>query len=200
MKKLVIGAVMAAGMAFNAQAQIVDAIAQDTTTVAASADVAPYDKFVRGSDFNISYNSDSKVLGLSFMGDLNDYLYMGYGMAADIKGFDSFSFGLYLGLGKRYRLGKYLLLQGKIGPYAGMLNYTEKVYNKKTGKVNDKDKYEFAYGANASLAAGIKLWDTKKGNTTFLTVGYYLDAYEFKTEDLFKKGGSWGIGFTTTFK
>lgn len=154
--------------------------------------------FVKGSDLYVSYSSDSKVFGLSFLTDLNQYLYMGLGFAADIDGFDTYNSALYFGVGKRYRIGKYLLVQGKIGPYAGLLGYTAYEYDKK-GRKSEKEKMKFAYGVNANIAAGVRLWDTKKGNSVFLTAGYYLDAYEFKTKDLFKNG-SWGIGFTTILK
>ena len=107
---------------------------------------------------------------------------MGLNFAADIDGFDTYQSILGLGLSKRYQIGDNLLIQGKIGPYAGY------------GSINEKDK--FIYGANGSISAGVKLWDTKKGNSTFITVGYYIDAYEFETTDMFKNG-SWAIGFTT---
>lgn len=57
-------------------------------------------------------------------------------------------------------------------------------------------KFIFTYGANVSICAGLKLWNTKKGNSTFVTVGYYMTAPEFKTDNM-GDNGSWGIGFTT---
>lgn len=199
MKKILIVATIAATLSVTANAQFATTGNQETPEAPTVTPVNDYkNSFVKGSDLNVSYSSDAKALGLSFMADLNQYLYMGVGFSADLDGFDSYSSVLYLGVGKRYRIGKYLLVQGKIGPYAGLLGYTAYEYDKK-GHKSEKDKMKFAYGANANIAAGVRLWDTKKGNSVFLTAGYYLDAYEFKTKNLFKNG-SWGIGFTTVLK
>lgn len=138
--------------------------------------------FVKGTDFMASYSSKTKILGLTFNNDFNKYLYMGLSVNADIDGFDIYATFFNLGLSKRYQIGNNLLVQGKIGPYIGY------------GSVYEDDK--FYYGANGSVSFGVKLWDTKKGNSTFITLGYYIDAYEFETTDLIKNG-SWGIGFTT---
>ncbi|MCI7580691.1 MAG: hypothetical protein MST01_10745 [Prevotella sp.] len=184
MKKLLVSASFAifACLGMNAQTVITNNYESPISSLNETKSNDNANSFVKGTDLNLSYNGDSKIAGLSFMSDLNDFLYMGLHFAADVDGFDTYQSIFSLGLSKRYQIGESLLIQGKIGPYAGY------------GSINKEDK--FIYGANANLAVGVKLWETKKGNSTFITVGYYLDAYEFKTTDLFKNG-SWGIGFTT---
>ena len=184
MKKLLVSASFAifACLGMNAQTVITNNYESPISSLNETKSNDNANSFVKGTDLNVSYSSEAKLLGLSFASDLNDFLYMSLNFAADIDGFDTYQSIFSLGLSKRYQIGDNLLIQGKIGPYAGY------------GSINEKDK--FLYGANGSISAGVKLWDTKKGNSTFITVGYYIDAYEFKTTDLFKYG-SWGIGFTT---
>ena len=94
------------------------------------------------------------------------------------------------------------LIQGMIYPYVGyssisyeVESYTDKGYK----KTETKDDSEIAWGAAANLSIGLKLWDTQKGNSTFLTLGYYISAPELETKNMFDNG-SWGIGFTTILK
>lgn len=115
----------------------------------------------------------------------------------------SYSITLGFGLKKRVVINDFLLVQGKIGPYIGYWGYEVEEFDKldRNGnpKYEKKNKWEITYGANASVSVGIKLWDTKKGNTTFLTVGYYISAPEFETKNMIDNG-SWGLGFTTILK
>ena len=101
---------------------------------------------------------------------------------------------MFLGLGKRYLLGNSFLLQGKLGVYGGYMSYEVPTVNDK-GKLTKKDKDEFIYGAEANVAAGLKLWTTKKGTRGFITVGYYMSAPKFKTENM-GDNGAWGFGIT----
>lgn len=197
MKKIILTAVAAMALFATANAQTVISNNYDSPISSANPQTSNENSFVKGTDINVSYNSDSKIAGISWLTDVSDCVYMGLGAAADIDGFDTMSMNFGLGLGKRYLIGSSFLVQGKIGPYAGWTSYTVQEFNDK-GKTVEKDKNKFNYGADASIAAGIKLWDTKKGNSTFITVGYYLNSNEFDTKDLFKNG-SWGIGFTTVF-
>lgn len=196
MKKATVMAVIAAALSVSANAQTVITNNYDSPISSVNPQTDNSDSFVMGNDINVSYNSDSKIAGFSFIGNVSNSVYWGLNISADIDGFDTYSSAFQLGVGKRYLIGESFLVQGKIGPYAGYTSYKESQYDNSNGKVTEKDKGKFLYGANAGIAAGIKLWNTKKGNSTFLTVGYYLNAMEFKTVDLFKNG-SWGIGFTT---
>lgn len=184
MKKLLVSAAFAifASLGMNAQTVITNNYESPISALNETKSNDNANSFVKGTDLNVSYSSDAKLLGLTFASDIDDITYMGLSFSADIDGFDTYSSIFNLGLSKRYQIGESLLIQGKIGPYIGY------------GSVFEEDK--FYYGANGSISAGVKLWDTKKGNSTFITVGYYLDAYEFDTTDMFKNG-CWGIGFTT---
>lgn len=89
------------------------------------------------------------------------------------------------------------LIQGKLYPYIG-LSQSNTPKNIEIGQ-EAEDKTEFTYGASADVSVGIKLWNTGKGNSTFLHVGYVIMASEFKTRDMIK-GGCLMIGLTTVIK
>lgn len=151
--------------------------------------------FVQGSDIGITFNTDAKVYGVKLLYDVSDLIYTGVGFLLGTGDYSSYSTNFYLGVGKRYLIGKSILLQGKIGGYAGYYSYEQAEYDYGKNKTTKKDKSEFMYGAEANISAGLKLWTSKKGTSGFITVGYYMSAPKFKTDNM-GDNGSWGIGIT----
>ena len=149
---------------------------------------------VQGWDLGLSYSSSSKTAGLTITSDLNDFSYSSLGASMCFGDNTASTFTWGLGLGKRYLIEDAFLIQAKIGGYIGgnYYSYDEVDYN---GKKKSKDKFEFTYGANANIAVGIKVATSKKGTSTFLTVGYYMSAPKFKTDNMVKNG-SWLLGLT----
>lgn len=146
-------------------------------------------------DFYGSWNKDSEILGLGFGGSNSggsSYWEMGVGIGlGDIDWFSyAFGFGLQHSI-----IGENFLLQIKAYPYIGINNFKEATYDSKTGKMSEDDKLEFAYGAQARLEAGLKLYETKKKNRVFLKVGYGISAPEFETKNMFDNG-DWYVGLT----
>ena len=123
MKKLLVSASFAifACLGMNAQTVITNNYESPISSLNETKSNDNANSFVKGTDLNVSYSSEAKLLGLSFASDLNDFLYMSLNFAADIDGFDTYQSILGLGLSKRYQIGDNLLIQGKIGPYAGYM-------------------------------------------------------------------------------
>lgn len=201
MKKIVM-AVCAFGLALGcakAQKVLTDNVDGTQQTTATTSD----DSSAEGSDFRVEYNSDYKLFGIGASHDLNKNMYIGLDASYGFDDLSSSSLIGNIGLKKRYVFNNSFLIQGKIGPYAGWYSYetiqfngVDKYGNAKNSK---KTENEFTWGVNASIAGGIRLWNTPKGNSTFLTIGYYINARELKTEKVIENG-SWGLGFTTIFK
>ena len=113
----------------------------------------------------------------------------------------SFSFGY--GWGSKWRSGP-LLLQASLYPYAGYYSYSYDNVEIKTdtnGRIKTnkkrKTKDEFTYGVQANMGIGIHVHTGKNyGGKTYLTVGYYMAAPKFETENMVKNG-SWMVGITT---
>ncbi|MBQ8191097.1 MAG: hypothetical protein IJZ45_04970 [Bacteroidaceae bacterium] len=170
------------------------------STNSVPTNTTPQKTVFKGSDIGVSYNSDSEVVGLSFGNDLGESGYMKYGFNVGFGDIDLYSGTLGIGLKKRYVMNDVFLIQGMIYPYIGYGSTSYKILdsysNYGTPIYETKTNNDFLYGAAANLSIGLKLWNTKKGNSTFLTLGYYISAPEFKTENMFDNG-SWGIGFTT---
>ena len=147
------------------------------------------------TDYYGSWNKDTEILGLGFgsnLGNSSGYMEMGFHIGLGDIDWTSYAFGL----GLQHRIvGENFLLQIKAFPYIGFNNFKEAKYNSKTGKMSEDDKFEFAYGAQARLEAGLKLYETKKKNRVFLTVGYGISAPEFETENMFDNG-DWYVGIT----
>lgn len=167
-----------------------------------STQVASEKTEFQGTDLGINIDTDADVYGVSFGGDQDKHGYMTFGMKMGFGDVSIYSFTFGYGLKKRYVMNDSFLIQGMIYPYAGyslmsyeVVSYTDKGYK----KTETKDDSEFAWGAAANLSIGLKLWNTKKGNSTFLTLGYYISAPELETKNLIDNG-SWGIGFTTILK
>lgn len=151
----------------------------------------------RGDDFGVGWNSDSKLLGLSFgfddkKSELHYFVGANYGLG-DIN-----LFGLTVGAGfsKRY-VNNGFLIQGKIYPYMGFsyMSYDKVDYYNKYGSPVYKTAWDgnMTYGLSANISIGMELW-----SSNYLTIGYYVSAPEFKFAHLFD-GGSWALGLTTIF-
>lgn len=146
-------------------------------------------------DFYGSWNKDSEILGIGWGWNSGKSGYWEMGFGYGLGDIDWLSFALGYGLQHRI-IGENFLLQIKAFPYIGINNFKEAKYNSETGKTSEDDKFEFAYGAQARLEAGIKLYETKKSKERlFLTVGYGISAPEFETKNMFDNG-DWYVGLT----
>lgn len=153
-----------------------------------------------GSSFSFLYQSDAKLYGLQM--ELGTNLFcLTSSIISDLKfgGKETSSAMAWLGAGVRRKLvfGDNFLIQGKLYPYIGLSkSITPK--NIETGQ-EAKDETKFTYGASADISLGLKLYNTSKGNSTFLHVGYAIIASEFETKGMFK-GGCIMVGLTTILK
>lgn len=153
-----------------------------------------------GSSFSFLYQSDDKLYGLQM--ELGTKLFcLTTTLISNLKfrGKETSSTTALLGAGVRRKLvfGDNFLIQGKLYPYIGIVG-SNTPKNIETDQ-EAKDKTEFTYGASADISLGLKLWNTSKGNSTFLHVGYDIIASEFKTKGLFKSGCIM-VGLTTVLK
>ncbi len=112
-----------------------------------------------------------------------DHANFSYGMKSN-----SWTFGA--GWNIRKVIKNCFLIQGRLFPYAGVLK--TKFEDEELGNSS-----EFTYGARANAQIGFKIYDAKDEvkHKAFLTIGYRIDAPEFKTKDMFKNGW-WGIGIS----
>lgn len=155
--------------------------------------------YTRNSKFfmDFLYQSESKVYGLNFGTDIGKYLLATMMFNSNLKfgSQDISTSSVVIGVGakQRFVFNDMFLLQIEIYPYIGLSYYGQQ---KIVGVMEAEDKTEFEYGAIGDIGAGLKLWTTPKGNSTFLTVGYMVSAGRFKTEGMFKYG-SLKIGITT---
>lgn len=95
---------------------------------------------------------------------------------------------LSLGYGLHYRsVGDSFLFLGYVYPYLGC-SY---LYN----KLEDKSKLDFDYGASGGAKVGYNVYTSAKGSKHYVTIGYGVNASQFKTKDLFKNG-AWQLGLT----
>ncbi len=145
-------------------------------------------------DYYGSWNKDTEILGLGLGFNLGKNGYMDMGLNLGLGDIDWYSYRAGIGLQHRF-VSEQFLFQVKAFPYIGFNDFKEAKYNSKTGKVTEDDKFEFTYGAQARLEAGIKLFETKKKNDFFLVVGYGIAAPEFETENMFDNG-DWYVGIT----
>lgn len=153
-----------------------------------------------GSSFSFLYQSDAKLYGLQM--ELGTNLFcLTASIISDLKfgGKETSSAMAWLGAGVRRKLvfGDNFLIQGKLYPYIG-LSQSNTPKNIETGQ-EAKDETKFTYGASADISLGLKLYNTSKGNSTFLHVGYAIIASEFETKGMFK-GGCIMVGLTTILK
>lgn len=198
MKKLFLMiAVLVFGIGANAQVVSTDynSVITDENPVEAKSegDVTSY------SDINASYSSKTKTLSWNIgQGAANSLLYWKLGFSYCFDDLSSYCGIFGLGIHKRAILNDLFIVQGVLYPYAGMQSYATYEYNSSTGNASKKNKDKFTYGAAANIAAGIKLWTTKKGTRGFLTIGYYVNAFEFETEGMFDNG-EWALGITLAY-
>ena len=153
-----------------------------------------------GSSFSFLYQSDAKLYGLQM--ELGTNLFcLSTSIISNLKfgGKATSASTAWMGGGVRRKLviADNFLIQGKLYPYIG-LSQSNTPKNIEIGQ-EAEDKTEFTYGASADLSVGIKLWNTGKGNSTFLHIGYVIMASEFKTRDMIK-GGCLMVGLTTVIK
>lgn len=172
----------------------------DTTIVKkAATDSTNKENSDNPSDVIFSYNKDAKAFGINIGADTGKFIHFRFGMNFGFGDSNPMSFLLGFGLQKRFTSENFLL-QGMLYPYIGYSQYEYKVQDGTTKngspKMKDKKKREFTYGAAANICVGIKVYTSKKSGTrTFLAVGYYIAAPEFKTDNMFKNG-SWCLGLT----
>lgn len=126
-----------------------------------------------GSSFSFLYQSDAKLYGLQM--ELGTNLFcLSTSIISNLKfGRKATSASTaWMGGGVRRKLviADNFLIQGKLYPYIG-LSQSNTPKNIEIGQ-EAEDKTEFTYGASADVSVGIKLWNTGKGNSTFLHVGY----------------------------
>ena len=153
-----------------------------------------------GSSFSFLYQSDAKLYGLQL--ELGTNLFcLSTSIISNLKfgGKATSASTAWMGGGVRRKLviADNFLIQGKLYPYIG-LSQSNTPKNIEIGQ-EAEDKTEFTYGASADVSVGIKLWNTGKGNSTFLHVGYVIMASEYKTRDMIK-GGCLMVGLTTVIK
>lgn len=149
-----------------------------------------------GSDYLLVLRPKDKYYGFHYGGQMSQYIYMAFDAGAGFTKYNStatITFGL--GLGSKYRFGP-ILLQGSLYPYIGGYSYE---VPKDVDPTKTKMKQKVAYGAQANLGAGYNIHTgKKKGGKTYLTVGYYMNAFEFETDGMVKNG-TWMVGLTTDF-
>jgi hypothetical protein len=148
-----------------------------------------------GTDYLFLLRPKDKVYGIHIGFLNNKYMYCGFdgiGSWAD-HGSDITVIGI--GWGSKYKQGP-LLFQGNIYPYAGLMCYQDSSMDS-NNKEKWKTKWKFTYGLQASLGFGFNIYTSKKSNNhTYLTIGYYMGAAEFKTDGMVKNG-NWVVGLTT---
>lgn len=205
MKKLLLSTFFVLSFGFNVVAQTEVSNNTESSETLANGNVSGNNSgyiSVKGTDISIDYNSDSEIFGMGVISDVSKSGYWGLNWSMGFGDLLSYSITMPFGLKQRYVFNDVFLVHGKIGPYLGYGYYETEEYKgtDKWGnaKMETKENHEFAYGANASLAVGLKLWTNKKGESNFLTIGYYISAPEFKTENMFDNG-SWGLSFTIVF-
>ena len=143
-----------------------------------------------GVDNYFVYQPDAKVYGLDVSMDMYKYFFWGMSFYSNLKfgeGQLSGQVNINLGVKKRIVLNKNLMLIGKLYPYIGWCS------------IPNNDDTEFTYGAQAMLGAGVRLFDTSKGKSVFLSGGYSVVAGEFKTQGMFDCG-YWMLGITFVSK
>ena len=157
-------------------------------------------EYGEGSSFSFLYQSDAKLYGLQMEMGTNLFCVTA-SIISNLKfgGKDTSASTAWMGAGIRRKLvfADNFLIQGKLYPYIG-LSQSNTPKNIEIGQ-EAKDKTEFTYGASADVSVGLKLWNTAKGNSTFLHVGYAIMASEFETKGMFK-GGCIMVGLTTIIK
>lgn len=154
----------------------------------------------KGGDVNFLYQSEGELYGIEAGTNINSYLAWTLGAYSNLK-FDSDEYSLcftYIGIGAKrcFVFDNSYLFQFRCLPYLGLTSVSIGK-NVEMGR-EALDKTDFTYGIMADVSAGLKLWKTKSGSTSFLTIGYKLHSNEFKTKNLLKSG-SLMVGITTVW-
>lgn len=157
-------------------------------------------EYGEGSSFSFLYQSDAKLYGLQMEMGTNLFC-LTASIISNLKfgKKDTSASTAWLGAGVRRKLVivNNFLIQGKLYPYIG-LSQSNTPKDIEIGQ-EAEDKTKFTYGASADVSVGLKLWNTAKGNSTYLHVGYAIMASEFETKGMFK-GGCIMVGLTTIIK
>lgn len=157
-------------------------------------------EYGEGSSFSFLYQSDAKLYGLQMEMGTNLFC-LTASIISNLKfgKKDTAASTAWLGAGVRRKLviSDNFLIQGKLYPYIGLAQ-SNTPKDIEIGQ-EAEDKTKFTYGASADVSVGLKLWNTAKGNSTFLHVGYAIMASEFETKGMFK-GGCIMVGLTTIIK
>ena len=157
-------------------------------------------EYGEGSSFSFLYQSDAKLYGLQMEMGTNLFC-LTASIISNLKfgKKDTSASTAWLGAGVRRKLviANNFLIQGKLYPYIG-LSQSNTPKDIEIGQ-EAEDKTKFTYGASADVSVGLKLWNTAKGNSTYLHVGYAIMASEFETKGMFK-GGCIMVGLTTIIK
>ena len=147
--------------------------------------------YAEGVDNYFVYQPDFKTYALDVSMDMYKYFFWGMSFYSNLKFKPekalSFQINLNLGIKKRVLINDNFMLVGKLYPYIG---WCSAPYS---------DDTDFTYGAQAMIGAGVKLFDTSKGKSVFLSGGYSLVAGEFKTKGMFDYG-YWMLGITFVTK
>lgn len=184
MKKRLLTLALGIATCFTLHAQFLTTATEEKTEVNSETTKENYEAL----DYFGSWDSDTKILGLGMGTNIGSLLYFEYGMNYCLKPFlDSGSFKFGLGLNKRL-INENFLLQVKAFPYIGLLFYDVETYNPETDTTSSEIETDFTYGAQARLEAGVKLFETKKNNSVFVTLGYEITAPEFETKNMFDNG------------
>ena len=141
-----------------------------------------------GMDNYFVYQPDFKTYGLDVSMDMYKYFFWGMSFYSNLKfkPSDALSYQMNINLGvkKRIVFDDRFMASLKVNPYIGWMS-------KHDGSSNS----EFTYGAAGAVNIGLKLFDTSKGKSVFLTGGYNIMAGEFRTKGMFDSG-AWMLGIT----
>ena len=146
--------------------------------------------WIQGLDYHLLLDPDAKTYGLRMSAEQNNWLHLATGLNMTFveHGGGDFYFGV--GLGRKYSAGG-LLIFANAYPYAGF-----SIQDKRDGdKWTSDTEFKFSYGAMGTVGIGLKLYENAKGNQYYISGGYTINAFEFKTDNLLKRG-VWLVGIT----
>ena len=150
---------------------------------------------IDAQDVTVVLRPDDKVYGIRISTN-KSWFGMIFGATYQFVSHGTFNSYLGVGLAPRYTVGP-LLLGVSLYPYVNMYSRYEQNGTGKNGIPKFDDKIKIGYGGALDIAAGLKVYTTKKGHDIYVTGSYHVDAFEFKTDGAFKNG-LWGVGISTT--
>ena len=156
-------------------------------------------------DYLFIVRPKDKYYGFHIGNNTISHLYTSVNMGLGLqKHASTYSFTVGLGCGEKYKMGA-LIIQGAVYPYFGLFSFDYPEVNVKLNKagmpVTDtkyKTKTELTYGIAANIGMGVRVFTNKKNKKYYLTIGYYMAAEKFKTDNMVKNG-TWMVGLTTAF-